>query len=77
MAWGWGGYARIFPNVQGRELQGTIPPEDYTRARTKLAERLRAIRDPAGCLMDDPGVHARRAVPVVSRRSVRLDGLLQ
>jgi predicted AlkP superfamily phosphohydrolase/phosphomutase len=48
-AWAWGGYyARIFLNVQGREPQGVIPPEDYEKERDGLAERLRAVRGPAG-----------------------------
>jgi predicted AlkP superfamily phosphohydrolase/phosphomutase len=48
-AWGWGGYyARIFLNVEGREPQGVIKPADYERERESLAERLRAVRGPAG-----------------------------
>ncbi len=48
-AWGWGGYyARIFLNVEGREPQGTIKPEDYETAREELAGRLRSIRGPRG-----------------------------
>ncbi len=53
VAWGWGGYyARIFLNVQGREAQGVVPRSEYARVRSELAERLRAIRDPAGRVMD-------------------------
>ncbi len=48
-AWGEGGYySRIFMNVQGREPNGVIPPEDYERARDELAARLCAIPDPSG-----------------------------
>lgn len=48
-AWGWGGYyARIFLNVEGREPQGIIKPEDYETVRDELAERLKAIRGPQG-----------------------------
>ncbi|HYA48814.1 MAG TPA: alkaline phosphatase family protein, partial [Burkholderiales bacterium] len=48
-AWAWGGYyARIFLNVEGREPQGIIPPEDYEKERDALAARLRAIRGPNG-----------------------------
>ena len=48
-AWGWGGYyARIFLNVQGREAQGVIPPQDYEAEREKLREKLLAVRDPQG-----------------------------
>lgn len=48
-AWGWGGYyARIFLNVEGREPQGIIKPEDYEVVRDELAERIKAIRGPQG-----------------------------
>ncbi|MBC7364679.1 MAG: alkaline phosphatase family protein [Candidatus Aminicenantes bacterium] len=48
-AWGWGGYyARIFLNVEGREPQGIIKPEDYEAVRDELAERIKAIRGPQG-----------------------------
>ncbi len=48
-AWGWGGYyARIFLNVEGREAQGIISPEDYEKERDALAERIAAIRGPKG-----------------------------
>jgi predicted AlkP superfamily phosphohydrolase/phosphomutase len=47
--WGWGGYyARLFLNVEGREPQGIIMPEDYEKARDELIERLLAIRGPKG-----------------------------
>ncbi|MGB1288606.1 MAG: alkaline phosphatase family protein [Aggregatilineales bacterium] len=43
-AWSTGGYyGRIFLNVQGREPQGTIPPEDYETVRNELAAALKAI----------------------------------
>jgi predicted AlkP superfamily phosphohydrolase/phosphomutase len=52
-AWGWGGYyARIFFNVQGREPQGVIPADRVPAERSRLADRLRRIRDPGGRLMD-------------------------
>jgi predicted AlkP superfamily phosphohydrolase/phosphomutase len=48
-AWGSGGYySRIFMNVAGREPQGIVPPSEYERERTELAERLAAIPDPEG-----------------------------
>jgi predicted AlkP superfamily phosphohydrolase/phosphomutase len=48
-AWAWGGYyARVFLNVQGREPQGLIAPEDYEKERDDLAARIRAIRGPQG-----------------------------
>jgi predicted AlkP superfamily phosphohydrolase/phosphomutase len=48
-AWGWGGYyARIFLNVQGREPQGVIKPEDYECFRDELAQKLQQIRGPQG-----------------------------
>jgi predicted AlkP superfamily phosphohydrolase/phosphomutase len=48
-AWGSGGYyARLFLNVQGREPEGIIEPEDYERVRDELAARIAAITDPEG-----------------------------
>ena len=48
-AWGWGGYyARIFLNVEGRERQGIIKPEDYGMEREQLTHRLEAIKGPSG-----------------------------
>jgi len=48
-AWAWGGYyARVFLNIEGREPQGIIPPEDYEKERDALAERILGIRGPNG-----------------------------
>ena len=48
-AWGDGGYyARVFLNVQGREPEGIVAPEDYEAVRDDLAQRLAAIPDDAG-----------------------------
>nr|MDO8083036.1 alkaline phosphatase family protein [Candidatus Freyarchaeota archaeon] len=48
-AWGWGGYyARIFINVEGREPQGTVTPEDYEKTLDELAEKLKQIHGPNG-----------------------------
>jgi len=48
-AWGWGGYyARLFLNIEGREAQGIISPEDYEKERDALAERLMSLRGPDG-----------------------------
>ena len=47
--WGWGGYyARLFLNIDGREDQGIIPPEDYEKERDLLAERLMNLKGPQG-----------------------------
>lgn len=47
--WGWGGYyARLFLNVEGREPQGIIKPEDYENERDALMERIKNIRGPKG-----------------------------
>ena len=47
--WGWGGYyARLFFNVEGREPQGIIKPEDYEKEREAMIRRLEAIRGPHG-----------------------------
>ncbi|MGI0012532.1 MAG: alkaline phosphatase family protein [Nitrososphaera sp.] len=48
-AWGWGGYyARVFLNVQGREMNGTIPKEKYEEVREELRKKLLNIRGPNG-----------------------------
>jgi predicted AlkP superfamily phosphohydrolase/phosphomutase len=47
--WGEGGYyGRIFLNVQGREPQGLIAPEEYESFRTRLAREIEAIPDEKG-----------------------------
>lgn len=47
--WGWGGYyARLFLNIEGREAQGIISPEDYEKERDALLERIQSIRGPEG-----------------------------
>ena len=47
--WGWGGYyARIFLNVEGREPQGIIKPEEYEAARDRLVDELKNITGPDG-----------------------------
>ena len=49
IAWGDGGYCgRLFLNVQGREAQGVVKPEEYERTRDELAEKLEAMHDPLG-----------------------------
>jgi len=48
-AWGEGGYySRVFLNVEGREPEGIIDPDDYERERKTLAEALGTITDPDG-----------------------------
>lgn len=48
-AWGSGGYyGRVFLNMQGREPQGTIAPENYDTMRDLLAASLAAIPDNEG-----------------------------
>jgi predicted AlkP superfamily phosphohydrolase/phosphomutase len=52
-AWGWGGYyARVFLNVEGREPEGIIPPDDYERVRNELIARIEAVPDMDGRPMD-------------------------
>jgi predicted AlkP superfamily phosphohydrolase/phosphomutase len=47
--WGWGGYyARLFLNIEGREAQGILKPEDYEKERDALVEKLMSIRGPDG-----------------------------
>lgn len=51
-AWGGGGYyGRVFLNVQGREPNGVIAPEEYEAVRDDLVRRLEALPDPAGRLI--------------------------
>lgn len=53
-AWGWGGYyARIFINVEGREPQGIVPPEDYEKVLDELIEKLKRIKGPNGEKLDN------------------------
>ncbi|MEX0785054.1 MAG: alkaline phosphatase family protein [Dehalococcoidia bacterium] len=48
-AWGEGGYyARISLNVQGREPEGVIPPDEVAAFRDELAAKLVAIPDEQG-----------------------------
>ena len=48
-SWGWGGYyARIFLNIEGREMQGVVKPEEYEKERETLIERLSSVRGPNG-----------------------------
>ncbi len=47
--WGSGGYySRIFLNVQGREPQGVVKPEEYEALRDELIARISAICDDKG-----------------------------
>ena len=48
-AWGSGGYyGRLFLNVQGREPEGIIKPEDYEKVRDEIMGKLLAIPDDKG-----------------------------
>lgn len=48
-AWSTGGYyGRIFMNVQGREPEGIIPPEQYEAVRDELIARLKTIPGAGG-----------------------------
>jgi predicted AlkP superfamily phosphohydrolase/phosphomutase len=48
-AWGAGGYyGRLFLNVQGREPEGTIPPDEVDAVTAEISARLEAIADPQG-----------------------------
>lgn len=48
-AWSTGGYyGRIFLNVQGREPQGIVPPQDYERTLTELSAHLQSITGDQG-----------------------------
>ncbi|MFQ5853698.1 MAG: alkaline phosphatase family protein, partial [Candidatus Binatia bacterium] len=48
-AWGEGGYySRLFLNVQGREPQGVVPPQEYEALRKELRQKLEAMNDHTG-----------------------------
>lgn len=48
-AWAWGGYyARIFLNVEGREPQGIISPDEYEKYRDEITCKIEAISGPNG-----------------------------
>jgi predicted AlkP superfamily phosphohydrolase/phosphomutase len=49
VAWGEGGYySRIFLNVQGRESQGKISPDNYESIRDELIQKLESLGDEHG-----------------------------
>ena len=49
VAWGEGGYyCRLFLNVEGREPEGVVSPDDYERVRSELKEKLEALGDDQG-----------------------------
>jgi predicted AlkP superfamily phosphohydrolase/phosphomutase len=51
--WGDGGYyGRIFFNIEGREPQGIIKPEDVASLQTRLKEELEALSAPDGKTID-------------------------
>ena len=71
-AWGEGGYyARVFLNVQGREPEGTIPPEQYEAVRADLARRIAADPRRRGEPDPDRRLHARGAVRRAAGRRAR------
>jgi predicted AlkP superfamily phosphohydrolase/phosphomutase len=48
-AWAWGGYySRIFVNLQGREENGVVKPEEYEKLRDELKEKLASLTGPNG-----------------------------
>ena len=48
-AWGAGGYyGRLFLNVEGREPQGIVSPDEYEATRDELIAKLEALTDPQG-----------------------------
>ncbi|MFQ6089362.1 MAG: alkaline phosphatase family protein, partial [Candidatus Methanofastidiosia archaeon] len=51
-AWGWGGYyARIFFNLEGREEEGIVKPQEYEALREELISKLKRIKTPEGRTM--------------------------
>jgi len=52
-AWAWGGYyARIFLNIEGREKEGIVAQHDYERFQNELTEKLSALKDEHGRVMN-------------------------
>lgn len=48
-AWAWGGYyARVFLNIQGREPQGLIAPEQVETFKQRLIQELSEVKDDHG-----------------------------
>ena len=48
-AWGEGGYyCRLFLNVEGREPEGVVSPDDYERVRTRSRRSSKALGDDQG-----------------------------
>jgi len=41
-----GEYGGIFINLQGREAEGIVPPENYEPLRSEITERLAGLKDP-------------------------------
>jgi predicted AlkP superfamily phosphohydrolase/phosphomutase len=51
-AWGDGGYyGRLFLNVQGREPEGIVTPDDYEKVREDLIKDIAAIQGPRGHIL--------------------------
>ncbi|MBC7262665.1 MAG: alkaline phosphatase family protein, partial [Chloroflexi bacterium] len=49
-AWAWasGGSAHIYINLQGRELLGTVAPDDYEKVQDEIVQALKGIQDENG-----------------------------
>lgn len=49
VAWGFGGYySRVYINLEGREEQGRVSPQEYPKVRAELKAALEAIPDEKG-----------------------------
>jgi len=65
-AWGWGGYyARIFLNVEGREPNGIIKKKDYEKMRSKIAEKIKSIKDDEGNPMNTKTYRPEDFYPII------------
>jgi predicted AlkP superfamily phosphohydrolase/phosphomutase len=65
--WGSGGYyGRVFLNVEGRESQGIIPPNQYESFRTELKEKLESVLDHHGFLMGNIAFRPEDIYPEVT-----------
>lgn len=63
-AWAWGGfYARLFVNVQGREPQGTVSPEEVDLFLEDLRDKLMQVKGPNGESLQHNIVRPRELYP--------------
>jgi len=52
-AYSWGMYGNISVNLRGREVEGTVSPENFDKVRGEISDRLMGLKDPerGSCLV--------------------------